>query len=243
MTRAPLSSGPGVLGSAASRAAAKKKKEHFTQRWPNGVRGLSGGTLQTNVSRVSLCAVESLYRRMFDLSLVSSRWCAFCAAHFASQTLARDFFFFHPVWKRTTNLRIVTLKSQPSVFQLSGPTRFQPTARYSVSDTRHSDTTGGKMLLALAAHVEEATARLWRCLGWISLSNKKEWRYGARDLTLKIINNMIIWMINCGHIINIMCIINLFPWNTNLFPQNIDSSLRNMNLFPQNMNSSPQNKS
>lgn len=117
-----------------------KKKEHFTQRWPNGVRGLRGGTLQTNVSRVSLCAVESLYRRMFDLSPVSSRWCAFCAAHFASQTF---FFFFHPVWKRTTNLRIVTLKSQPSVFQLSGATRFQPTARYSVSDTRYSDITGG----------------------------------------------------------------------------------------------------
>lgn len=179
MTRAPLSSGPGVLGSAASRAWKKKKKEHFTQRWPNGVRGLSGGTLQTNVSRVSLCAVESLYRRMFDLSLLSSRWCAcllrgsFCIANVGERFF---FFFFHPVWKRTTNLRIVTLKSQPSVFQLSGATRFQPTARCSASDTRHSDTTGGKkMLLALAAHVEEATARLWRCLGWISLSNKKEW--------------------------------------------------------------------
>lgn len=51
--------------SAASQA--HKKREHFTQRRPNEVRTLNGGALKTNVSRVSLCVVESLYWWMFDL--------------------------------------------------------------------------------------------------------------------------------------------------------------------------------
>lgn len=70
-----------------------KKNKHFTRRWSNGIRGLSVGTLQTNVSLVSLCVVESLYRRVSDLLLVFRRWWAFCGTHFASQTLASDFFF------------------------------------------------------------------------------------------------------------------------------------------------------
>lgn len=51
--------------SAASQA--HKKREHFTQRRPNEVRTLNSGALKTNVSRVSLCVVESLYWWMFDL--------------------------------------------------------------------------------------------------------------------------------------------------------------------------------
>lgn len=115
--------------SAASQA--HQKRGHFTRRRPNEVRTLNGGALKTNVSRVSLCVVESLYWWMFDLYQFSVD----DVRLFARLTLHPKRWraiFPRTVWRRaakpctgTGSLRFQAWKSHASIFPVSNRKRFQ----------------------------------------------------------------------------------------------------------------------
>lgn len=183
MTRAPLSSGPGVLDSAASFAPKKKWKKQISTSPEDGQMECAGWVVaHSKQMSVEWHCVRS---SRFIHGCLTFCWFLVDDAPFTAlilQTLARPFCSFQPAWtwRRASNLGLVTLgrpscsSEFPSVFSWRSPHVIQ-----SWHEKKKK-----KLILLLDVHVEEVAEKLWSCFGRVFMSKKKKSSKVAANLTL-----------------------------------------------------------